>query len=308
MTAASIGTAFTARLARTRAKSSEAVEVVPLSPALALARTVLVAVAVLTMSLVVELVIVSPFQQRAAQQAAYDRFRGELAAGTAPLAAGDLAGKQGAPVAYLEIPSIDLRQVVFEGSDAGTLFDGPGHRRDTPLPGQAGTSVVLGRRAAFGGPFADIDGLRKNAVVRVTTGAGVFDYRVLGVRRSGDPAPTALRAGAGRIALVTADGTPYIPSGFVIVDADLIVPGLGGAGPTVSPRSLPASERLLAVDLSTLWRLVMWLQLLLVVVLGAVFAWLRWDRAKTWIVFVPAVLLVGLMTAGEAARLLPNLL
>ncbi len=309
MTAASIGVGFSARLARLKARLPDSTTTtVPLSPALALTRAVLVALAVVTMSLVVELVLVSPFQQRAAQQAAYDRFRAELALGTAPVAAGDLADKKGDPVAYLEIPSISLRQVVFEGSDASTLFSGPGHRRDTPLPGQAGTSVVLGRRAAFGAPFDSIDSLRKNAVVRVTTGAGVFDYRVLGVRRSGDAAPAARRSGAGRIALVTADGTPFVPSGLVIVDADLIVPGLGGAGPSISPRSLPESERLLAVDLSTLWRLVLWLQLLLVVVLGGVFAWLRWDRAKTWIVFVPTLLLVGLLTAGEAARLLPNLL
>lgn len=296
------------RLARERTAAHVAEPVVPLSPTLALTRAVFVVVALMTVSVLAQLVVVSPFQQRAAQQAAYDRFRAELATGTAPLAAGDLADRKGAPVAYLEIPAIDLRQVVLEGSDASTLFDGPGHRRDTPLPGQAGTAVVLGRRAAFGAPFGRIDDLRNGDVVKATTGAGVFEYRVIGVRESGDPAPVATRRGGGRIALVTAGGTPFVPDGVVIVDADLIVPGLGGAGPLLNAQTLPESERLLAVDLSTLWRLLLWLQLLLVAVLVGVFAWLRWDRAKTWVVFVPTLMLVGLLTAGEAARLLPNLL
>ena len=37
----------------------------------------------------------------------------------------------------MQIPAIGLHDVVIvEGTDSGDLRDGPGHRRDTPLPGQ----------------------------------------------------------------------------------------------------------------------------------------------------------------------------
>lgn len=279
-----------------------------LTTPLELARAALVLVAILAASLLVEMLFVSPLQARAAQQRAFDRFRGELAAGTAPLAAGDPAAKKGAPVSYLQIPSIGLRQVVLEGTDSGTLFNGPGHRRDTPLPGQAGTSVLMGRRAGFGGPFSRIGDLVPGALIKVTTGAGVFQYKALGVRRAGDQAPVELKPGAGRIVLVTSGGAAFMPSGLVLVDADLTVPGLGGSGPRLDAKTLPDAEKLQGVDLSTLWRLAMWLQALVVVVLLALFAWFRWNRAKTWVVFLPALMLIGLLTAGEFARLMPNLL
>ncbi|MFD1273890.1 sortase domain-bontaining protein [Streptomyces kaempferi] len=66
---------------------------------------------------------------------------------------GDLLAP-GTPVALIDIPAAHLHQVVLEGTDSGVLTDGPGHRRDTPLPGQSGTSVLMGRAAAYGGPSA----------------------------------------------------------------------------------------------------------------------------------------------------------
>lgn len=282
-----------------------------LSPRLQLARAALVLVSVLSVSLVVELLVMSPLQHRAAQQRAFDQFRGALAQGTAPVGPTDQAGRElsaGAAVAYLEIPSIGVGQVVGEGTSGGDLFAGPGHRRDTPLPGQGGVSVVMGRQAAFGGPFARIDELRRGSVVRVTTGQGVFTYKVTGGRRAGDPAPGAVPAGSGRLLLVTAGGRPFMPSGVLRVDAELTTPALPGPARLVGSNALPPSERIMGADTSTLWALALWLQGLIVVILGAVYAWHRWSRAKAWVVFLPPLLFVGLGGASEAARLLPNLL
>jgi hypothetical protein len=64
----------------------------------------------------------------------------------------------------------------------------------------------------------------------------------------------------------------------------------------------------MATDPTTLWALAMWLQVLLMVAVGGIWAWHRWGRARTWVIFVPAVLLVGLAVSGEIAKLLPNLL
>ena len=53
----------------------------------------------------------------------------------------------------LDIPAIGIaNMVVVEGTSPENLTLGPGHLRDTPLPGQAGISVVFGRRATFGAP------------------------------------------------------------------------------------------------------------------------------------------------------------
>ncbi|MGE3620001.1 MAG: sortase [Acidimicrobiia bacterium] len=306
-------TAVTAALGRRRKArtATPGVAVPPLAPGLQLVRAVLVAVLVVSATLVIEMLLVSSLQQRSAQQRLFDRFRAELAAGTAPvgptLVNGDVV-KLGAPVAYLEIPAIGVRQVVVEGTAGGQLLDGPGHRRDTPLPGQAGTSIVMGRRASFGGPFAHIDELERGDVIRVTTGQGEVEYRVMGVRHEGDDAPAPPASDEGRLVLVTADGRPFVPSGVLRVDAEIRGQVDPGPAPGAAPATLPAAERIMASDTGTLWSLVLWLQVLIAVSVGAVWAWHRWGRAKAWLVFLPPLVLVGLLASSEAARLMPNLL
>ena len=172
----------------------------PLTPRAQLARGVFVLLAVICGSLLLQLVVLSGFQERAAQQAEFDSFRSALAKGVAPVAAVDddnKALRPGTAMAYLEIPAIGLRQVVLEGTTSGVLFDGPGHRRDSPFPGAPGTTVIMGRRATYGGPFSQIGDLKEGDAIRVTTGAGEFDYEVIGVRREGDPSPPALESGSG---------------------------------------------------------------------------------------------------------------
>ncbi len=265
----------------------------------------------LASALLLYLVVFSTFTQRAAQQRAYDRFRAELAEGTAPVGQLDREGaaiELGAPVAQLEIPAIGLRQVVLEGTTSGTLFDGPGHRRDTVFPGQQGTSVILGRRASFGAPFARLADLDVGDRIFLTTGQGQFEFRVEGLRRAGDPVAEPLDEGGARITLATADGSPFLPSGVVRVDAALDGTAEQGNAPLFTAATLPAAERMMGADTSTLWALVLWLQVLVLVVAAAVWAWRRWGRARAWLVFLPPVLLVASAAGAESARLLPNLL
>lgn len=263
------------------------------------------------MTLVLQLVLVSGVQQRAMQQQAFDRLRSELAQGIAPIGPVDAEGaalEPGRPIAHLEIPSIGLRQVIVEGTAASTLFAGPGHRRDTPFPGQAGVSVVMGRRASYGGPFARVRDLRQGDRVRVTTGQGTFDYRVLGVREEGATAPPAPASDESRLLLATADGGPFLPSGVLRVDAEMEGAASPGPRPLYSASSLPAEEHFLAGDARTLWALALWLQLVLALVLALVWAWHRWGRARGWLLLLPPLLLTALSVSGEIGRLLPNLL
>jgi LPXTG-site transpeptidase (sortase) family protein len=283
----------------------------PLSPRQQLVRVVLLMVLAASAGMVMHLVVVSGLQHAATQRNTFEEFRGRLAAGTVAIGPVDDLGAPvplGTGIAYLEIPRLDLHEVVRLGTTPGVLFGGPGLRRDTPLPGQVGTSVVLGRRAAYGGPFSDLASLRAGDDITVTTGQGVFAFEVLGVRRAGDPVPPPLERGRARLSLVTADGAAFLPSGLVRVDADLVGDAVGGARPAVPNGALPPSEQALGTDTSTLWALALWLQALTIVAVAGVWAWHRWGRPQTWIVFTPLVLLVGLGTAGELARLLPNLL
>ena len=50
----------------------------------------------------------------------------------------------GAPVARLVIPSIDLDEIVLEGADE--LNAGPGHVSGSAFPGQLGNSIISGER------------------------------------------------------------------------------------------------------------------------------------------------------------------
>jgi sortase (surface protein transpeptidase) len=276
-----------------------------------LVRGVLVMVLTLSGALLVQLLVLSHLQHRSTQATRFAEFRRQLALGTAPSGPADEQGRQlakGTPVAFLEIPSIGLKELVGEGSSSSVLADGAGHRRDTPFPGQLGTSVIMGRRAAYGGPFADITSLKKGDEIRVTTGQGAFTYRVLGVRREGDPTPQPLAAGGSRIVLATAGGSAYLPEGVVRVDAEIDGTPAVGARPVYTSATLPAADKPLEGDSGTMWALALWLQALTLLAVAAIWSWYRWGRPQTWVVFLPPLLLVGLMTAGEVTRLLPNLL
>ena len=283
----------------------------PLSPGRQVARVALIMVFVLSFMLFLQLVVLGSLQQSAAQERSFDRFRAQLANGVAPVGPTDNQNRllaSGAPVAFLEIPEIGLRQVVGEGTTPSVLFSGPGHRRDTVLPGQVGVSVIMARRAAFGGPFAKIDQLEEGDTILATTGQGLFEYEVIGVRREGDPVPPPPEAGAARLLLATADGRPFLPDGVLRVDAEMTGAPVVGAARSITAATLPSSEQFMGADTSTLWALALWLQLMTLLSLGAVWAWHRWGHAQAWIVFLPPLLLVGLATSGEVARLLPNLL
>jgi sortase A len=249
---------------------------------------------------------VSGLSQARSQEELYGQFREQLALATAPIG-GEIP--RGDPVALLEAPSIHLRQVVVEGTTSGELRSGPGHRRNTPLPGQPGTSVVYGHAAIFGGPFRSITQLKSDDVITATTGQGRFEYRVNGVRRAKDPLPVPLQQGGGRLTLVTAEGhgwrTGWAPDQVVYVDATLV--GNTQLGTPGRPRSVTTSEFAMQADPEAFIPLVLWLQVLALAATAAVVTRWRWGGVQTWFVGVP-VLLAGLWGMAEAmTQLLPNL-
>src|SRR5207253_10138958 len=130
------------------------------------------------------------------QDVLYHQLRGELAGMVGPT--GPIV-PVGDPVAVLEIPAIGVRQVVVEGTASGDLLAGPGHRRDSPLPGQEGISVVYGRGTSYGAPFRDITKLHQGDQIVVVMGQGRIVFKVLDVRLAGDPIPAPPAAGEVRL-------------------------------------------------------------------------------------------------------------
>jgi sortase A len=212
----------------------------------------------------------------------------------------------------MNIPTIGLRNtVVIEGTAAGDLIAGPGHLRNTPLPGQIGTTEIYGRASLFGGPFGDIASLHKGDEITFAAGQGdAISYLVEGVRRAGDPYPPLLADGGGRLVLVSGEGggwrSGWAPSRTVYVDA--LLQGKGMPTPTGRPQRVPTAELALQPDVGALYQLVLWLALLMVVALAGLWAQDRWGRAQTWLIGVPAFLAALWGASETAAQLLPNLM
>jgi sortase A len=93
---------------------------------------------------------------------------------------GGMALPDGA-VALLEIPAIDFRAYVLEGTDRSTLAKAPGHYPDTPLPGEPGNSAIAGHRTTHGHAFHDLDLLEPGDQIITTTADCTAVYRVVQV-------------------------------------------------------------------------------------------------------------------------------
>jgi len=247
-----------------------------------------------------------------AQLNAYDTLRVELASGTAPN--GPTAPNNpakllpmGAPVAVLGIPAIKLRTVILQGTTSSVLEDGPGHLRDTGMPGQAGVSVILGRQAIYGGPFGALASLVPGDSITVVTGQTVAGYKVIDLRRAGDPLPPAPVSGAGRMILVTADGAPLDPSGILYVDADETSKPQPSPGVVLSAFLSP-TENAMTTETQAWLPIFLWGLLLVLITLPLSWLWTAWGRWQTWLIAVPIVGYFVLSLCAEVTRLLPNLM
>jgi sortase A len=238
----------------------------------------------------------SSVQESRSQRNLYEQLSGQLAqaeAPTGPTAAGN-------PVAILDIPAIGVKDmVVVEGTTPENLTLGPGHLRNTPLPGQYGVTVLYGRRATFGGPFSGIGQLKPGDTVTAITSQGRSTYtvRALGgsTREVEDPATN-------RMILLTA-GSSTVPTYYEYIDADLTskVQPTPGDLPDITTQETALSGDSDALALTALWGIA----LAVVSSLGAVAA-LRWSPWLAYLCMVPVALAVLWNLYENLAALLPN--
>ena len=276
--------------------------------------------AVVILGFVGYLYFLSGVQEARAQTTLYARLQGELAnavAPTGPVIGGhpaspaSLAAVPGDPVAILNIPAIGIsNMVIVEGTSPENLTLGPGHLRDTPLPGQSGVSVIFGRRATFGAPFGNLPQLRKGAVITTTTSQGEARYQVIAVSDSSKPVPFSQLPD--QLLLVTAD-SKLAPAHYIEVEAkflDAVVADTAQSTPFPESGYFPqvsAAEAALGRDSYALIPAMAWaIALAAAALLGSYLA-ARWARWPAWIVTIPVLTAVIWNLYQALSALLPNL-
>ncbi len=257
------------------------------------------------------LYFLSGVQEARAQTTLYARLQAELGQGTAPArpaipghpaTPASLAAVPGDPIALLDIPAIHVSSaVVVEGTSPENMTLGPGHLRDTPFPGQAGISVIFGRRATFGAPFAGLPQLRKGDLITTTTSQGLARYRVIAVSDSSKPVPFSEIPD--QLLLVTADSR-IAPAHYIEVEARLL------SSPQPESGYLPAAgsgEVALGRDPCALIPAMAWAIALAAAALCGSLLAARWSRWAAWIVVIPVILAIVWNLHESLSALLPNL-
>jgi sortase A len=211
---------------------------------------------------------------------------------------------EGSPLAVLEIPSINVDQVVVQGTSVTDLQKGPGHMPTSSLPGQRGNAVIAGRRATYGAPFGSIGSLHRGQTIIVVDGLGTFHYRVTSVVYAESGRHDVVTQSAdNRLTLVTA-GSGYWPSGRLAVIATL----QGKPFPKLRAThfSAPVSELGLAGNAGSGVLFVLWSLLFFVVLVGTVWLLRRWTQpVVVALLAVPVLLLVALFACESFMGALP---
>jgi len=78
----------------------------------------------------------------------------------------------------IRFPSLGEAHWIVEGTSLDDLRQGPGHYRETALPGQGRTVAIAGHRTTHGAPFRHLDRLRRGDLVAVDMPYGTFVYSV----------------------------------------------------------------------------------------------------------------------------------
>jgi sortase A len=135
----------------------------------------------------------------------------------------------GQAYAIIRIPSIDVNEVVVQGTEVEDLKAGPGHYEGTSDPwNPTGRVGIAGHRTTYGAPFWDLDKVRPGDEIRLITEQGTFDYVVTESRDVPPTADSVLRQ-TDQPSLVLTTCTPKFSAAMrLIVFADR-VDGFGSA-------------------------------------------------------------------------------
>ncbi len=121
--------------------------------------------------------VVEPPEQISLSEGAADQFEPNLPGELQLL---QIDRSKGIPVYELEIPKLDLRYKVGEGTENPVLARGPGHYSNTVLPGEEGNAALAGHRTIRGRPafFYAVDGLEAGDLIYVNYADTRLTYQV----------------------------------------------------------------------------------------------------------------------------------
>lgn len=106
----------------------------------------------------------------------------------------------GAPVAHLVIPRIDLDEIVLEGVGGDELNAGPGHLPGSAFPGERGNSVISAHRDRH---FSHFDELEAGDTITTESGVIRQTWVVVSKRVVDKDAPALFRATEPTLTLTT---------------------------------------------------------------------------------------------------------
>lgn len=86
--------------------------------------------------------------------------------------------RAGSAFGRIVLPSLERSYTTVEGTRTEDLRLGPGHYRDTAVPGAGGTAAIAGHRTTYGAPFRTIDRLAPGDPVEVRMPYARLRYRI----------------------------------------------------------------------------------------------------------------------------------
>ena len=260
------------------------------------------ALLVLLLGLFVYANVFTPMSEDRAQALLEKGFAPALLNGVAPVG---YPIESGTPVALIEIKDINVRRVVVEGTRAEELAKGPGHLVGSAIPGQPGTSAILGRSSRYGSAFARLDELKAGQEVTVTTAQGVHTYEVVDstLRSANDSA--AFTGERNMLLLITGVGgaspdqrlvvralltSPVFPAGAAATEVQTTTAELGLEGSTKSPMQLA-----------------LWLFLLMILLVVTILLTEKTGKRVTWLIAIPLITVALFQVWHHATLMYPSI-
>jgi len=260
------------------------------------------ALLVLLLGLFVYAKVFTPMSEDRAQALLEKGFAPALLNGVAPVG---YPIESGTPVALIEIKDINVRRVVVEGTRAEELAKGPGHLVGSAIPGQPGTSAILGRSSRYGSAFSRLDELKAGQEVTVTTAQGVHTYEVVDstLRSANDSA--AFTGERNMLLLITGVGgaspdqrlvvralltSPVFPAGAAATEVQTTTAELGLEGSTKSPMQLA-----------------LWLFLLMILLVVTILLTEKIGKRVTWLIAIPLITVALFQVWHHATLMYPSI-
>jgi sortase A len=210
---------------------------------------------------------------------------------------------RGEPIGIIQIPDLDVEQVIVQGTGPAELRAGPGHLRGTSMPGEPGNAAIAGSRVSNGAPFRELDRLDEGDRIEVTTAVGRFRYEVRSVRRvrAGQPDPVRATGGGSTLTLVTS--TPA----FLAYDRLVVVSELQTR--PVAPRFAPVTPDRTQTGLDASGAgfapVVGWGAALGLAIWAARLIYRRWPTSVSYLITTPILVALVLLVFESLSGLLP---